>query len=281
MAKSSNPEKTPDGKYRGVVYCRTLKKTGEPYVGETDNELIRKRSWDNSGSVSYGGTKIMKARSDNGVGPDIWDYEVLEEIILDSHDELVKMLLERQTYWIKEKNAVEKGFNGSYGDGMLGIKHTAESREKISKNHRKYQSEETKKILSQKMAGRTVSQETRDKISAGNRGKKRTPEQRAAESARMKGKVPQAATDGAKEWVKKNGGGYWKNHVISDTAKANMKAAQQKRGQKIQAEFPDGHFEAFNTMLDAAKGTKHLVGSVYYAALMGSVTRQGFKFTKL
>ena len=97
----------------------------------------------------------------------------------------------------------------------------------------------------------------------------------------MKGKVPQAATDGAKEWVKQNGGGYWKNHKLSDEAKTNMKAAQQKRGQKIQAEFPDGHIETFNTMLDAAIKTGHLVGSVYYSAMNGSVTKQHFKFTKV
>lgn len=281
MAKSNKPEQTEDGKFRGVVYCRTHKATGKPYVGETDNEMIRKRSWDNKGSKSYGGTKIMKARQDYGIGSDVWDYEVLEVIILDSREELVKKLLERQTYWIKEKDAVENGFNGSYGDGMLGMKHTPEAKQKISQNHRTYQSDETKQKLSQVMKGRTVSEATREKISAGNTGKKRTPAQRQAISARLKGKVPQAATDGAKEWVKQNGGGYWKNHPLSAQAKANMKAAQQKRGQRIQAEFPDGHIETFNTMLDAAIGTGHLVGSVYYSAMKSSVTKQNFKFTKL
>lgn len=281
MAKSSNPEITADGKFRGVVYVRILKATGKPYVGETDNEKIRKRSWDNKGSKSYGGTKIMKARQDYGIGPDIWDYKVLEELIMDSHDELVKTLLSRQTYWIKEKDAVENGFNSSYGDGMLGRKHTEASRALISKNHRTYQTDETKKKISQIMKGRTVSQETRDKISAGNRGKKRTLEQRQAQSEMRKGKVPQAATEGAKRWVKQNGGGYWKNHTLSEEAKANMKAAQQKRGHKVQAVYPDGHIEVFNTMLDAGTQTGHLVGSVYYSAMNGSVTKQGFKFTKL
>lgn len=281
MAKSSKPEMTADGKYRGVVYCRTHKASGKPYVGETDNEKQRQSSWDNKGSTSYGGAKIMKARQDYGIGPDIWDYKVLEEFILDSHAELDKTLLIRQTYWITKLDAVENGFNSSYGNGMFGMKHTAESREKISKNHRTYQSEETKKKISQIMKGRTVSQETRDKISAGNRGKKRTLEQRQAESDRLKGIVPQAATEGAKRWVKQNGGGYWKNHTLSEEAKANMKAAQHKRGHKVQAVYPDGHIEVFNTMLDAGTQTGHLVGSVYYSAMNGSVTKQGFKFTKL
>lgn len=223
----------------------------------------------------------MKARQDYGIGPDIWDYEVLEELIMDSHDGLVKMLLSRQTYWIKEKDAVENGFNSSYGDGMLGRKHTEASRALISKNHRTYQSDETKQKLSQVMKGRTVSDATKAKISAGNRGKKRTIEQRQAQSEMRKGKVPQAATNGAKEWVKQNGGGYWKNHQLSDEAKANMKAAQQQRGRKTRVTYPDGHTVDFNTMLDAANATGDMVGSVYYSAMKGSVTRTNYKYTLL
>ena len=145
----------------------------------------------------------MKARQDYGIGPDIWDYEVLEEPIMDSHEELVKMLRERQTYWIKEKNAVENGFNSSYGDGMLGRKHTEASRALISKNHRRYQADATKQEVSELMKGRTVSQETREKISAGNKGKKRTPEQRQAQSEMRKGKVPRLQRTGRRNGLSK------------------------------------------------------------------------------
>ena len=239
------------------------------------------RNWDNKGSKAYGGAKIMKARQDYGIGPDIWDYCVLEVFRMDSHDELVKTLQARQTYWIKEKDAVENGFNSSYGDGMLGMKHTAESKAKISKNHRRYQTAETKTKISQIMKGRKVSDATKAKISAGNKGKKRTAAQRQAESERLKGKVPQAATDAAKQWVQQNGGGYWKNHTLSSEAKANMKAVQQANGTRIRAIYPDGHYEDFNTMLDAAKGTGHLIGSVHYSAKNGSKTKQNFRFTRL
>ena len=281
MAKSRKPEITPDGKFRGVVYCRTHKATGKPYVGETDNEKIRIQCWDKPGVSNYGGSKITEARNTYGIGSDIWEYTILEEITSDSHDELVLRLRERQTFWIKEKDAVENGFNSSYGDGMQGRKHTEESRAKISQNHRKYQSDVTKQKLSKIMKGRTVSDATKAKISARNRGKKRTLEQRQAQSKMRKGKVPQAATDGAKEWLKKNGGGYWKYHPLSDKAKSNMKAAQQKRGTKVQATYPDGHFEDFNTMLDAAKATGHWVGSVYYSVMHGSVTKNNYRFKKL
>ena len=198
-----------------------------------------------------------------GVGEDAWGYEVLEELFSDTEDGLAQQLLDRQTYWIKEKDSVEHGLKSSFCDGMKGMKHSQKSRELISKNHQHYQSEETKEKLFKIFKGRSVSPETRAKISAKTRGKKRTAEQRQAQSDRLKGKVPQAATDGAKEWVKRNGGGYWKNHTLPATARANMKAAQQQRGTPVLATFPDGHQESFPTMLDAATETGHLVGSVF------------------
>lgn len=76
---------------------------------------------------------------------------------------------------------------------------------------------------------RVVSEETKAKISVSNKGKTRTAEQKRASSERLKGKVPEAANEGAKKWHKKNGGSYWKGKKMSDEAKAYMKAAQQKR----------------------------------------------------
>jgi hypothetical protein len=91
--------------------------------------------------------------------------------------------------------------------------------------------------------------------------------------------VPVAATEAAKEWVKQNGS-YWKNHPIPDEAKANMKKAQQLRGTDCIATFPDGHEEAFPTMLDAANATGLNVGSVKYSIDHNSTTRNGIKFRK-
>ena len=88
-----------------------------------------------------------------------------------------------------------------------------------------------------------------------------------------------AATEAAKEWVKQNGS-YWKNHPIPDEAKANMKKAQQLRGTDCIATFPDGHEEAFPTMLDAANATGLNVGSVKYSIDHNSTTRNGIKFRK-
>ena len=89
----------------------------------------------------------------------------------------------------------------------------------------------------------------------------------------MKGQTPVAATAGAKAWVANNGGGYWKNHTISDAAKANMKAAQRKKARKIKAIYSDGSEKIYDTMLDAAKSNGLNVGSVSYLTKHGGISR--------
>ena len=277
---SKNPDQTPDGKYRGVIYERHNKATDQSYVGKTDNEKIRKQSWNNKGSRSYGGKKIMEARKEYGTGPDAWDYNVLEEIFSDTHEELDAKLKERETHWIREKDTVENGYNHSYGDGNLGIEYDEERRKQCGNAMRgKHHTEETKAILRQKNKGVPRPDEVKAKISRATKGLKRTEAQKQAQSARQKGKVPVAATAAAKEWVKQNGS-YWKSHPIPDEAKANMKKAQQLRGTDCIATFPDGHEEAFPTMLDAANATGLNVGSVKYSIDHNSTTRNGIKFRK-
>jgi hypothetical protein len=277
---SKNPERTENGQYRGVIYERHNKATDQSYVGKTDNEKIRKQSWNNKGSRSYGGKKIMEARKEYGTGPDAWDYNVLEEIFSDTHEELDAKLKERETHWIREKDTVENGYNHSYGDGNLGIEYDEERRKQCGNAMRgKHHTEETKAILRQKNKGVPRPDEVKAKISRATKGLKRTEAQKQAQSARQKGKVPVAATEAAKEWVKQNGS-YWKNHPIPDEAKANMKKAQQLRGTDCIATFPDGHEEAFPTMLDAAKATGVGVGSVKYSIDHNSLIRNGIKFRK-
>jgi len=277
---SKHPEKTEDGQYRGVIYERHNKATDQSYVGKTDNEKIRKQSWNNKGSRSYGGKKIMEARKEYGTGPDAWDYNVLEEIFSDTHEELDAKLKERETHWIREKDSVENGYNHSYGDGNLGIEYDEERRKLCGDSMRgKHHSEETKALLSAKGKGRHHTDEAKAKISKKLKGLKRTEAQKQAQSARQKGKVPVAATAAAKEWVKQNGS-YWKNHPLPDSARANMKKAQQERGTDCVATFPDGHEETFPTMLDAANATGLNVGSVKYSIDHNSLTKNGFKFRK-
>ena len=103
-----------------------------------------------------------------------------------------------------------------------------------------------------------------------------------AQSDRMKGKVPTAATEAAKEWVKQNGGSYWKGKKMPEEARAKIKAVQQANGTAVRAiKVIDGSSEDFPTMLDASKKTGDGTGSVKYSIEHGSTTKRGYKYMKL
>ena len=102
-----------------------------------------------------------------------------------------------------------------------------------------------------------------------------------AQSDRMKGINPTAATEAAKKWREENGGSYWKGKKIPPEGRANMKAAQQERGTSVRVLFPNGHTEDFTTMLDASKKTGDGAGSVKYSIEHGSTTKRGYKYIKL
>jgi len=275
-----------DGKIEGVVYRYILTKEDAPeygwsYVGETMTEKERIKSWRNSGNKSYGGKKCYDARKQYGW--ECWKYEVLERVYACSQEDLNKMLIEREGVWIKKLDSLEHGFNTSHeGTGIKGVKLTEEQRRQCGDNRRgKPLSEEAKKKISASQKGKTMSEQARKKISQKNKGKKRTAAQRQAESERLKGKTPMAATQGAKEWVKQNGGGYWKNHIITKESKARMKAAQQKRGTPVIVKAPDGKETSYPTMLDAAKGTDIKVGSVWNFIRTGRSSKNGYTYRKV
>lgn len=264
---------------QGTLYLRTLlvecEQKGWKYVGGTMDEKDRQRKWNNPKNKSYGGKKIQDAREKYGVSSTAWGYQILEQFTLEpipgETDEERKMRLqkiidEKETAYIEKYDSVEHGFNTSCGGtGTKGVKLTPEQRKQCGDNRRgKPLSKEAKEKISKAIKGRKVSEETRAKISKGNKGRKRTPEQRKAESDRMKGKTPWAATAGAKEWVIKNGGGYYKNHPIPESAKANMKAAQQSRVDSVKAIYPDGREEIYPSMNAAADALGMGVGSIHH-----------------
>ena len=248
--------------YEGVVYCYTnLADQDKVYVGCTPREKTRRDSWRNW-SNAYAGAKIAQARKESQPGD--WHYTVLERLYSEDLVELEKELERREAVYIEQLDACENGYNSNRGGtGHTGMRHSDETRELISKNHRRTQSEETRKKLSEKFSGHVVKESTRRKISEKNTGKKRTDEMKKAQSDRLKGVVPVEATEAAKAYVQNNGGGYWSNHKLSDQAKANMKAAQQKRGINVVAHFPDGRTETYPTLLDAEKATGVKVGSIH------------------
>ena len=94
----------------------------------------------------------------------------------------------------------------------------------------------------------------------------------------MEGIEPKAASEGAKKWRETHGGGYWGNHKIPDAARANMKLAQQKRGKAVRAFAPDGTWQDFNTMNDAAKALGMNPGSIANNLKSNGVCNNGYRF---
>ena len=268
--------------YEGVVYCYTNSADDDKvYVGCTPREKTRRDSWKNWANA-YAGSKIAQARKESQPGD--WQYSVLERMYSEDPVELEKKLEKREAEYIEKLDSCDNGYNSNRGGtGNTGMTHSEETRELISKNHRQTQSEETKRKLSERFSGHVVKESTRRNISEKNTGKKRTDEMKKAQSDRMKGKEPVAATIGAKAWVEQNGGGYWKGKKIPEEARVNMKKAQQQRGIGVIAHFPDGHTQSYNTLLDAEKATGVKVGSIHNNLKHSSEqfrTKTGFWFEK-
>lgn len=171
--------------YEGLVYQYINKADNDkPYVGCTAREKTRKESWRNW-SNAYAGKKIADARKESE--PKDWEYKVLERLYSEDLVELEQELERREAFFIKELDACDNGYNSNRGgSGHTGMEFSDETKQLISENHRRYQSTDTRKKLSDALKGHKVKEATRKKISEGNRGKKRTDEQRAAQSERQK-----------------------------------------------------------------------------------------------
>lgn len=274
--------------FSGIIYRRWLDKpdcddNGKSYIGETTDETARNNSWKKPNSKEYAGSKIVSARDKYGLA--CWGYEVLEVVYAGSENELKPLLYERETFYIAKFDSYENGFNSNRGGtGNKGVVFDETRRNQNGDNRRgKPQSDATKAILRQKSTGRIKSAEERAKISKGNKGKKRTDEMRKAQSERMKGNEPKAATLGAEKWREKNGGGSWKGKKIPATAIAKRNETRRETSQRIRVTAKDGKVVCYLCQTDAAKATGLKDGSVYYALKRpdGMHFKSRYKFEKI
>ncbi|MGM9776725.1 MAG: hypothetical protein ACI3ZD_00095 [Prevotella sp.] len=274
--------------FSGIIYRRWLDKpdcddNGKSYIGETMDEATRNSSWRKPNSKEYAGSKIVSARDEYGLA--CWGYEVLEVVYAGSENELKLLLYERETFYIAKFDSYDNGFNSNRGGtGNKGVVFDDARRKQNGDNRRgKPQSAATKDILRQKSTGRKKSVDERAKISKGNKGKKRTDEMRMAQSQRMKGNEPKAATLGAKKWREKNGGGSWKGKKIPVTAMTKRNETRRKTSQRIRVTAKDGKVVCYLCQTDAAKATGLKDGSVYYALKRpdGMHFKSRYKFEKI
>ena len=269
----------------GIIYRYTLQvecpQKGWSYIGATLDEKARKRCWNNESNKTYGGKKINEARKQYGVKD--WAYEVIETVRANPGESIKEKLDEREGFWIKELDSIEHGFNTSdEGTGLHGVMFDEARRKQNGDNRRgKPQPESAREKISKALKGRKVSEETRAKISAGNKGKKRTEEQRKAMSESRKGKEPTQASEGLRRYIEGHGHGPTKGVRMSDEALAKNRESHKKFCKPVEATFPDGHKEQYESLSAAAKACGVGAGSVHSAIRTGGQTRNNLKFNYL
>lgn len=269
--------------YRYVLHCDDPQYNGKCYVGETPDEMKRKASWRRPHGGNYAGKKLKEARAKWGI--EHWEYEVLERFTAYSDEEYKIKSAELETKWIAHFDSYENGFNGNRGGkGNKGVKFDENRRKQNGINRKgKPQSIESIKRGIAKRKGYHHSPETCAAIGKGNRGKKRTEEQCAKQSKRMKGKEPKAATEGAKKWRESNPGGWWANHSIDPQSVEKRKSTVRNNSQRIKVTDSNGIVSYYLCQTDAATATGLKDGSIHYAlAKNNGIHRQsGYRFERV
>jgi group I intron endonuclease len=179
-----------------LVYLITNTLDGKRYVGRTYTTLANR--WRaHLRCAETGETKMLVARAIGKHGHENFTCEVLEETGWDNAEE-------REKHWVKElrTHVSQGGYNLTFGGdgGLPGYTFSEESKDKIRQKAigRKH-SEATKTKMKAAAQKRVVTQETIDKRAAGNRGTKRTPEQKARMAAAQKEMWKRAKASGERQ----------------------------------------------------------------------------------
>lgn len=184
--------------FRGEIYLHWNTVSQKGYVGQT-TQGVEVRWADHvksSKRKSYAGYNYPIARAIRKYGKNAFELYILAEA--SSKEELDKL----ERLWIWTLGTRENGYNLALGgEGNLGLKHTPETKAKISKVHlgNKYCvgrecSEETRQKMSKKRKGMILPEDWRQKIAAAGRGKKHSAETKAKIAAGNTGKTFSAET---------------------------------------------------------------------------------------
>jgi group I intron endonuclease len=154
----------------GIIYCYHCITTGKKYIGKTLYE--RKRKEDHKYNVSNGKfTKFYNAVRKYGWGNFVYGIiEIIEPNLLE----------EKEKFYIEKYNTFDSGYNMTIGgDGKFGWKASPETKEKMrNANIGKTLSEETKRKISESkkgcfgtFTGKKHTEETKEKIRNVHKGK--------------------------------------------------------------------------------------------------------------
>ena len=116
----------------GIIY-RYISPSGKSYIGQTTNEIYRRRMWFGKGRYTGGRSKIDRARKK--YGPENFIYEVLLRNQYSSIEVAALDLNKWETYYIGYYNTYRNGYNSTLGgDGSRGYTQSVEALQKISKS---------------------------------------------------------------------------------------------------------------------------------------------------
>lgn len=207
--------------FKGCIYC-ALSPSKKKYYGYSLNFKGRKATHiknARNGKINHFYTAIRKYGVEN------IEWLIIEEYENEDKIELKKILCEREIYWIeRDKTYLEEfGYNMTKGgDGRVGIPHSKESKEKLSKSLKgKKKSPETRKKMSESAKGRVIPEEQREKIRKSLTGRKQSKETIKKRSIKLKGKP--AWNKGKPAWNK------GKKHTPEHTKNQSEGQKGQKR----------------------------------------------------
>lgn len=149
------------------IYCYedTLNDNEIVYVGKDSNIAINRRHKDHFAKGNYDAQQINRVLQNN---PDRYRYRILKQWKKEEYNPNLANALE--ILYIRRYNPLFNFTKG--GEGILGHRHSPETREKISRNHADFSGKNHPQY------GTHLSEETKKKISKAHRGKKLTKEHR-------------------------------------------------------------------------------------------------------
>lgn len=116
----------------GIIY-RYISPSGKSYIGQTTNEVYRRRMWFGKGRYTGGRSKIDRARKK--YGPENFIYKVLLRNQYSSIEAATLDLNKWETYYIGHYDTYKNGYNSTLGGGgSRGYTQSVEALQKISKS---------------------------------------------------------------------------------------------------------------------------------------------------
>jgi group I intron endonuclease len=189
--------------YEGRIYRIDNLDNGNFYIGQT-RMTLSKRFTDHKSEARRGKVMVTLYNAMRKYGVDMFTMEDVEVIQAAAKEELVRLLNEREIYYI---STLGPPYNEAPGGlGHTGVKWTDERRQKFkilmsgenNPNYGKPLSDETKEKLSASLKGRIISEETRKKTSDTMKGVSKSEETKKRMSEAQKGHAMSKGKDSKK-----------------------------------------------------------------------------------